>query len=118
MSHQCHLVQKAQFKADDQNILSTLLRFLEVLSDYLTNTPKARMILKQADDLLNLKRFSSYNATRFLDFYASLESANEKFPLIKRIVQIGNNAELKSLMAFKDLEIHLDLCVAPLYCLC
>jgi hypothetical protein len=46
MSHQCHLVQKAQFKADDQNILSTLLRFLEVLSDYLTNTPKARMILK------------------------------------------------------------------------
>jgi len=121
MSHQCHLVQKAQLKAGGQKVITIILRFLEMLSDFLTNTPKARIILKQVDRFLNLKKFSTFNATRFLDFYTSLQSVQEKFPVITKLVQISNNTELKSLISFKDLEIHIDLCLAqtkPLYTLC
>jgi len=70
---------------------------------------------------LNFKKFSTFNATRFLDFYTSLQSVQEKFPVITKLVQISNNTELKSLISFKDLEIHIDLCLAqtkPLYTLC
>ena len=44
--HNIHLLSNDEIKNDSQGILKTLLKFVELFSDFLASTPKARLVFK------------------------------------------------------------------------
>ena len=106
--HNIHLLSNDEIKNDSQGILKNLLKFVELFSDFLASTPKARLVFKHCSKVLGLNSSYTFSPTRFLDVFWVLETLLDQFAVVCKLVKIFSSRDLKSIVSRTLLLVHLD----------
>lgn len=85
-----------------------LCKFVELFSDFLNSTPKAKSIFKQSCRVLGTRYVHSYSPTRFLDLFRVMENILDQFPVICKLIQLSSSLELKRIANIPRLLLHVD----------
>ena len=104
----CHKMNLVQKDATQSDKVAEIITFAEHLSNFLENEPKVQSILQQCQQMLGLTRINGHCPTRFLSLFNVLNSAYEQFNLLKKIICISNDFELKASLTSTKFLIHLD----------
>ena len=104
----CHKMNLVQKDATQSDKVAEIITFAEHLSNFLENKPKVQSILQQCQQMLGLTRINGHCPTRFLSLFNVLNSAYEQFNLLKKIICISNDFELKASLTSTKFLIHLD----------
>ena len=104
--HNVHLLCNELVKSD--SVLKMLQKFVELFSEFLNSTPKARCIFKQSSIALGTKCVYSFSPTRFLDLFRVMENLLDQFPLVCKLIKLSPSLELKAIAGNPFLLIHID----------